>query len=446
MPRARTRKGAGALLCFAPLLGLLLLSSPASAELSPLAQKGRAVMQAAECTRCHAVTDAAAPAGELGRGIAPIERAMNCVTCHQWILGTKGDAKAIARQRETFPDWDRYLETVVHFRLLPDLGTLTRRVDPAFVRGFLDAPFDLRPHLDESMIPLRLSAADKDAVVAYLAALNGDRTTAPVKPEAAPDAARIAAGRQTFLTSGCPTCHVMGPEPLVPGYGAAFFGAMGDQALLAPDLRHVRRRMPRATLVAFIQNPVAVDPTTKMPALGVSAARAQQIADFLLHAPLSEGPAPKPALTEVKPLARKVSWDEVYEEVLGMICVHCHMNPASNNGDGGAGNTGGLGYAGLQLDLETYAGVERGLMRDGKRVSIIDPPAPGQPPLLLAALLRRHAEAGRDVRPPYSGHRADAQGPDPQRPGMPLGLPPLPPEKVRMIATWLAQGAPGPAR
>ncbi len=453
MHRARRRAGARlaplvALTHLAALATVAFAASPAAA-LSPQALEGRAVMEKAQCTRCHAVTDASAPKDALGHGIAPIERAMNCVTCHQWILNTKGDAEAIARQRQTFPDWDRYLETIVHFRLLPDLGTLTRRVDPAFVRRFLDAPFDLRPHLDESMIPLRLSAAEKDAVVAYLTALNGAAAVKPAAPAAtppakAPDAQAIATGRQAFLTSGCPTCHVMGPEPLVPGYGAAFFAAMGDQALLAPDLRFVRQRIPRATLVAFIQNPTAIDPTSRMPALGVTAERAGQIADFLLHAPLPDGAAPEPAMSAAKPLAREVGWDEVYEEVLGLICVHCHMHPESNNGDGGAGNTGGLGFAGLQLDLETYAGVKRGLVRDGKRVSIVDPPAPGQPPLLLAALLRRHAEAGRDVRPPYSGHRADARGADPQRPGMPLGLPPLPPEKVRMIATWLAQGAPGP--
>lgn len=447
MRRAPTPSPGAAALPFGLLCAalILLFTAPAAAELDALAQKGRAVMQAAECTRCHTVTDTAAPAGQVGHGIPPVERAMNCVTCHQWILGTKGDPAAIAKQRETFPDWDRYLENIVHFRRLPDLGTLTRRVDPAFVRRFLDAPFDLRPHLDESMIPLRLSAADKDAVVAYLSALNGERTTEAAGGEAAVGDARIAAGRVEFLSAGCPTCHVMGAEPLVPGYGEAFFDAMGDAAMLAPDLRFVRQRMPRATLVAFIQNPTAVDPTSTMPMLGVDAARAGKIADFLLHGPVSDGP-PVKRLVAVKPMSRKVGWDEVYDEVLGFICVHCHMHPESNDGDGGAGNTGGLTFAGLSLDLQTYEGVKRGLLRDGERVSVVDAPAPGEPPLLLAALLRRHEEAARDVVPPYAGRRADAKGPDPARPGMPLGLPPLPKDKVIMIATWLAQGAPGPTR
>ncbi|MCA9545562.1 MAG: cytochrome C oxidase Cbb3, partial [Myxococcales bacterium] len=115
------------------------------------------------------------------------------------------------------------------------------------------------------------------------------------------------------------------------------------------------------------------------------------------------------------------------------ICVHCHMHPDSNNGDGGAGNTGGLGFAGLGLNLETYDGVREGLLRDGKRVSVIAPPAPGEAPLLYQALARRHTEFAA------GGVASDAK-----RLGMPLGLPPLSGAQMRLVRTWLAQGAPGP--
>ncbi|MEZ4432950.1 MAG: hypothetical protein R3F65_11090 [bacterium] len=426
----------------APLLTLAVVClAPPAHALDPLAARGRAVVEAAQCNRCHAIS------GPAGLGIAPAERAQNCVTCHQWILGTKGDPAAIARQRETFPDWDRYLDSIVHFRRLPDLGTLTRRVDPAFVRAFLDAPFDLRPHLDESMIPLRLSAADKDAVVAWLVALNGAAAVAAgaARVEGAVDAARVEAGRAQFVASGCATCHVVGDRPLVPGFDAGFFRAVGEAAALAPDLRHVRRRVPRAVLVRFIVDPAAVDPQTAMPKMGVAAADAEKIADFLLHGPVESGPVAV-AVAEIPVLARKVGYDEVFDEVLGKICVHCHMAPESNDGDGGAGNTGGLGFGGVSLDLESWAGIERGLLRDGKRVSVLRAPAPGEPPLLLAALLRRQREAARDHRPVFGGHDPGAKGPDPARPGMPLGLPPLSVAQLSVVKTWLAQGAPGPAR
>ena len=428
---------------FAHLQGaLLLLAMPAAADgLSPEARVGRKAMEKAQCTRCHAVTDLAGQ----GRGLPPHDRSMHCVDCHTWILGTRGDEKAIAEQREVFPDWDRYLDNIVHFTRLPDLGTLTRRVGPAFVRTFLDAPFDLSPHLAESMIPVRLSAPEKDAVVAYLAELNAAKTTEPPPVAAAPSPDALALGRGLFAAKGCVVCHVVGNETLIPGFDASFYAALArpdNASRLAPNLRFVRDRMQRASLVEFIRDPAAFEPETPMPKVEMTAAEAGHIADFLLHAPFSV-PSAKAAAPDVPLLGRKVSFDEVYDEVLGRICVHCHMDPASNNGDGGAGNTGGLGWNGAGLNLETYEGVKRGVVVGMKRVSVIE--ADGdKPPRLFAALVRRHSEAARDVRGPM----ADAETAGPPTPidgaGMPLGLPPLPMAQMQLVRTWLAQGAPGP--
>lgn len=434
------------------LLLLALLAAPpavaAPAALGPAAERGRALVERAQCNRCHAITHV-----DGDRGVPPADRAMHCVDCHRWILGTKGDPAAIARQRADFPDWDRYLENVVHFTRLPDLGTLTRRVHPGFVRGFLDAPFDLRPHLETSMIPLRLDAAEKDDVVAYLAALNGADPDAPLAAPPPVPPGRVEAGQALFIARGCPTCHRVGALPLGAAFDQAFYAAMkkavppGDVAapvLTAPDLGWVRARIARPTLVRFIEHPQAVDPQSAMPKQALQAGDAELIADFLLHVPLKTEPAPPAQAPAVPLLARKVTYDEVFDEVLGKICVHCHMHPASNNGDGGAGNTGGLGFAGLGLDLETYEGLKRGLVREGARRSVLEPAAPGEPPLLLEALLRRHREAARDQRTPDRLAGALGPGPDAARPGMPLGLPPLDVGQLSLIKTWLAQGAPGP--
>ncbi len=415
---------------------VLLLLFPVlalAAPLSPAARQGRDVVQKAQCNRCHAVS------GE--HGLPPAARERHCVDCHTWILGTKGDAKAIAEQRTAFPDWERYLENIVHFTRLPDLGTLTRRVQPAFVRGFLDAPFDLRPHLDEAMIPVRLTAAEKDAVVAYLAELAGDAVAKPAPPVEAPAPDRVAAGRAAFVARGCPNCHLFGDTKLNPGIDAKFYAAMRPVAALAPNLRFVRERIPRDVLVRFIVDPRAVDPHSAMPSQGVPPEDASRIADFLLHADAEAGTAAAPA-PAFAPLDRKVTYDEVNDEVLGRICVHCHMDPASNDGDGGAGNTGGLGFAGVGLNLETPEGIKRGLVRDGKRVDVLKAAA-GRPPLLLEALLRRHREAARDFRPAFADLRDRGPATPSDRPGMPLGLPPLSERQMRLVVTWLAQGAPG---
>jgi len=424
------------------IFGLLAgLPASATADLSPEAARGKAVMTRAQCNRCHDVSDVSGQ----GRGLDAADRAVHCVDCHTWILGTKGDQAAIEAQLRVFPDWERYLETIVHLTRLPDLGTLTRRVDPAFIRHFLDAPIDLRPHLEESMIPLRLSAKDKDAVVAYLTALNGAEAVrkGQARGPVSLSAERVAAGRAKFLALGCPTCHLLGNAKLVPGFDRNFYGALGDAGLLAPNLRHVGRRIPRDRLVAFILDPKKIDPRTAMAPISMKRADAESIADFLLGfvPPTKKAPAP---LRDVPLLGREVLYDEVFDEILGKICVHCHMNPASNNGDGGAGNTGGLGYVGVSLDLETYAGLKRGLVRNGERVSVLEPAAPGEAPLLLEALYRRHREAARDQRPPFQDYTGAGPRIDPLRPGMPLGLPALDVEQLRLIKTWLAAGAPGP--
>jgi len=316
---------------------------------------------------------------------------------------------------------------------------LTRRVDPAFVRRFLDGPFDLRPHLEESMIPLRLDAAEKDAVVAFLTEINGPRAVKRGDAKRAPiEPARIAAGRERFVSRGCPTCHLLGNDALMPGLGVAFYEAMRPRARLAPNLRYVRERIPRDVLVRFIVDPSAVDPSSAMPRQAVSVEDAERIADFLLATPIQvKGSAPK--RPEVKLLKREVTYDEVHDEVLGRICVHCHMDPASNNGDGGAGNSGGLGYPGLALNLETHAGVMAGLVRDGERVSVTQ----GSTPLLLEVLLRRWDEAERDFRPPFADLPQAGEPTSAARPGMPLGLSPLSGEQIALVKTWLAQGAQG---
>lgn len=424
------------------LLALLSISFPLVAHaLSPKALVGKRAVEKAECTRCHDVTDVSGQ----GHGVAAADRAMHCVDCHNWILDTKGKATEIAKMRTTFPDWDRYLETIVHFTQLPDLGTLTRKVHPGFVRRFLDGPFDLRPHLEESMIPVRLSAAEKDAVVAYLSELNGAHVAPAPVASAKPTPAQIAEGKKRFVQRACPTCHLVGNTPLMPGFTRATYTALATAGKLAPNLRYVRERIPRAVLVRYIADPQSVDPKSQMAKLPLFEDDAERIADFLLHGEVQlTGGVHAPTVPKIPTLPRKVLYDEVFDEVFGKICVHCHMHPESNNGDGGAGNTGGLGFAGLKLNLETYDGMRQGLVRGGKRIDLFKPEKPGEPPLLLAALLRRHTEAARDYRPPF-GDRPEAGTPtSPDRPGMPMGLPPLSVEQITLIKTWIAQGAPGP--
>jgi hypothetical protein len=112
--------------------------------------------------------------------------------------------------------------------------------------------------------------------------------------------------------------------------------------------------------------------------------------------------------------------------VLRRTCWHCHGEPDYAHGEGGPGNTGGFGFPERGLSLADYDGASSGILdAHGDRKSILAPGDDGTP-LLVRALLARHEEiAGR----PVPGVR-----------GMPLGMPPLPPEEIQLVESWIAQG------
>ena len=123
-------------------------------------------------------------------------------------------------------------------------------------------------------------------------------------------------------------------------------------------------------------------------------------------------------------LERKVGFLEVYEKVFARVCQHCHSTPSNENqGDGGPGRSGGFGYDGVGLDLSNYMNVLAGRVdAKGQRISVLE----GDPPPIVAAMLRRHQEiAGQSTTSP----------------GMPLGLEPIDPVSIQLVETWIAQGA-----
>jgi hypothetical protein len=133
----------------------------------------------------------------------------------------------------------------------------------------------------------------------------------------------------------------------------------------------------------------------------------------------------------------------VNRRVFRKTCWHCHSDPDFARGDGGPGNTGGFGFAGVGLNLASYEGVSSGALEGGwtrarlltaggvdadprERESVIEP-GPSGTRLVRALRARQSEEHGR----PVPGVR-----------GMPLGLPALSEDDIRLIEAWVAQGAP----
>lgn len=410
----------------AALIAATLVGGAASAGEDDVA-RGARLVQKGECARCHDTSGLP--------GAAVVARERSCSGCHAWIHATAGDAEAIDHQSERFPKWEQYVENVHSYLAVPSLAAAGARLDPAWVSRFLRAPYKIRPGFTEAMIRTPLSEADASAIAAFLHAQARPYQGAAARAAATPvstSAEDLAAGERLYSTLQCGTCHAFGgPRPATPGVPDA------------PDLAHVRARMRPAAIAAFIADPTmgGLRRESRMPSYDLDPIQIGRLRDYLLRAPVAPRQATLAATAPDLPLLeRRVTWDEVNNRVFSAVCSHCHSDGRLTNGDGGPGNTGGLGFRGAGLDLGSWRGVHRGARgADGKRVSILVP-APGEAEAPLVARLRRRSHehaaelAGAGLPP-------DADGVV----GMPLGLPPLDAARLQLVRSWVAQGAPGPA-
>ncbi|MDP2309779.1 MAG: c-type cytochrome [Pseudomonadota bacterium] len=368
---------------------------PASPSTSP--EAGLAILRGADCAVCHAIPDVEAPA-----------RTASCVGCHAWVKAVAQSPKARAVAMSVFPKWERYERTVRSYAEVPDLGAAAARLDPAWWGSYLRDPHDLRPMMDETMVRVGLDATQLAAVTAWA----GSRLV-PVPPTPAPDRANLARGEALFASKGCVACHTFGARSVGPGIAAA------------PDLRHARDRMSDDGVVAWIVDPTAVSPQATMPALGVTREEAIALRDWIVLAEPGGSRPPAPAALPV--VTRPVAYAEVEEKVFGKICIHCHMDPEQNEGRAGPGNAGGFGWPATGIELQNVASLRK------------------HGPAILDALLRRRDEAVRDVVHPGEAPASTVEFPAirPEKPGMPLGLPPIPDADIALVRAWYAQGAPG---
>jgi len=396
---------------------------------------GTEVIGRHECTRCHKIDGQPAAA-----------RPLDCVSCHVFLHGLTNDKKHYDQiaEKNGKDVVDRYIRNIQHLMQVPDLSGLGKRVRPAWVVGFLQEPYDVRPLMDESMIRNKLSADEAVAMARYFAAI-ADKPDPGASPAAPPPPAPVAAdrvehGRKVFTQWGCPVCHAFGNVDF--GLPAGTLVQNKGTALLAPNLRFARERVDPDTMIAWILDPPSIKPGTIMPKLGMPREDAEAIRDFLLGADPQLVPAPAAADALPPAVDHKVGWAEVKERVLGKVCVHCHMN--DHEKDTGPGNLGGLGYVGIGLSFRTYERTVSGAVDPDtkQRYSVLVPRKGEKLPRVLQAMLRRRDENVRDLV---------AVGEDHERPhfgdgllGMPLGYPAMTDEEIGILRAWIEQGCPGP--
>jgi cytochrome c5 len=359
-----------------------------------------------ECNRCHEGTGLSAP---------PLEKA--CVGCHRRI--TDGTAAAPGK---LLVRWNRNL---VSLRQAPSLGGVGARLRRDWVRAFLLVPSDVRPALAATMPRLALTPEEADTLARRLVPEDDPGGAAP--------AGDVQRGAGLYARFRCGTCHAFtgaDVEPIArPGIVARGDGerAPPDPIALAPDLALGRARLRPARVAAFIRDPRALVADALMPTTPMSAGDAEDLAAFVLRAPLQPAVPPR-ARARLPLLRRRVGFAEVQARVFARTCRHCHASPDFALGDGGPGNTGGFGFAARGLDLSSYEGVSSGAFDEkGRRRGVFAPGPDGTPALVARLRARRDEEAG---------------GGDSALLGMPLGLPALSAEELQLVESWVAQGRP----
>lgn len=369
-----------------------------------LIAQGQTLAAKFECARCH---------DGLSQPTPPQDK--HCAHCHQAIMANTYEAAPALLTK-----WQDH---ITHLIDLPTLSHAGARFERRWLISFLQEPHDLRHRLEETMPRLKIDQAQATALAAYLMP---DEYAAEAPPEG-----DLMRGESLIQEKGCMSCHSFTgrdalqakpiPAQLEPKQLAA---AMK----LATDLRHARTRVRPQALIAWLLDPKAQKPDTTMPKLPLSVQEATDIATFIYKAPLTLPPQAKPP-ERLPVLSRRVTWAEVEREVFHYVCWHCHSEADYVRGDGGPGNTGGFGFEPRKLSLADYSAISSGLLdHQGQRISVFSRDEATQTPLIIRAMMARHAEVAGQ---PVEGIR-----------GMPLGLPPMPLEKIQLVESWIAQGRP----
>lgn len=401
-------------------VALLLLAAAPTPE---------AVFSRLECNRCHEIEHVhAAPANK------------QCAGCHVELASAAGDATKLAKGRAEFGEaFDRFVRrTATLYVDVPPLAGLGR-FRASWLKSYLRNPYDLRPHLAESMPRLPLTDAELETLV------RGLKLTADA-PLPKPSRERLEKGRALFEAKTCTTCHLLGNQRFETQPPELFEFKRPATSLhaRAPDLRHARDRLNRDVVVKLLLDPRAVNPRAQMPKLGLSRSDAELLADFVLATPLAE-PIDDMLEREVS-TSGPVRYEDVEARVFKKTCWHCHSNPDLADGDGGPGNTGGFGFKGAGLSFATYEDVMNGsLGPDGEYRSIFRAGTTGVP-LLIEVLERRVHENARDFVKPGLDGRRELMAPREDGPlGMPLGLPAVEADDLALVKAWIAAGKPRPA-
>ena len=158
----------------------------------------------------------------------------------------------------------------------PDLSAVGARVSAAHLRRFLASPAGTKPGTTMPDVLGHLPDGDRavaaEALTHFLASLGGP---APEATRPAPDA--VERGRTLYHSVGCVACH--SPEEPLPG---------------SVPLGPLAEKYSVESLTRFLEDPLAVRPSWRMPDLHLDHFEAQDIASYLLREQPADPPTFQP--------------------------------------------------------------------------------------------------------------------------------------------------------
>jgi mono/diheme cytochrome c family protein len=236
----------------------------------------------AGCGRCHS-TDMVAEAPVLSRGRALLARS-NCYACHA------------ARGHEDFRSD------------APPLDTLALKTGAEWLRRWLADPRAVDPNA--TMPNFSLTPPEISALSHYLfgRGVPAELSRAIEAADAEP-AGNAANGKTLFAASRCISCHTVEGK----GNGSA------------PELGKIASRATRGWLIAFLRNPQAFDPQTRMPQYGFSDADVRDIVAYF-EDELRDFDAPKEILEPLRVNQTQAERGEKLFKSAG--CFACHSSGA----------------------------------------------------------------------------------------------------------------------
>ena len=209
-------------------------------------------------------------------------------------------------------------ETGLPLRRGPDLTTVTTRAKAEWLQAFLAEPSRQRRGTTMPHLLAGRDAADRDAIVHFLA------TLAPANPVRPKPIAHMNAelGQKLFHTKGCVACHAPRAD-YAPADGRP---AAGEFAYGSVEFPALAEKYVLVTLAAVVRDPLAARPDGRMPRTEMEDQDALDLSAYLLGLGGTDGEgAPKLApFTPDPSLATRGR-----EIVAALRCAACHTLPSA---------------------------------------------------------------------------------------------------------------------